>query len=222
MSISNRKPSDKKDLVLALAQILAGTALLSGLYFTWRTLQVNREGQITERFTRAIDQLGKTDDKGKLAFAGSGLILRQRSDIAAGLLATDSGGPTVTGGGALVIDAKTGGTQVGIAGSIISGGAGSTGVGLSVLVNDVVSKVAAFVGAAPSGADTTPTGAVTLDVGDTSITAHTGGVWVNVVATGTVISSQPGAPVPLSEDPDDPLDFEDPESEPDDPLEPPP
>jgi len=58
------KPGEKKDLVLALAQILGGTALLSGLYFTWRTLQVNREGQITDRFTRAIDQLGATDDKG--------------------------------------------------------------------------------------------------------------------------------------------------------------
>jgi hypothetical protein len=62
--IAPTRPSDKKDLVLALAQILGGTALLSGLYFTWRTLQVNREGQITERFTRAIDQLGKTDEKG--------------------------------------------------------------------------------------------------------------------------------------------------------------
>jgi uncharacterized protein YjbI with pentapeptide repeats len=62
--IGPTKPSDKKELVLALAQILAGTALLSGLYFTWRTLQVNREGQITDRFTRAIDQLGKTDDEG--------------------------------------------------------------------------------------------------------------------------------------------------------------
>jgi len=50
---------------VTLAQILAGTALLSGLYFTWRTLQVNREGQITDRFTRAIDQLGATDDNGK-------------------------------------------------------------------------------------------------------------------------------------------------------------
>jgi hypothetical protein len=40
-------------------QILGGAALLSGLYSTWRTLQVNREGQITERFTRAIDQLGQ-------------------------------------------------------------------------------------------------------------------------------------------------------------------
>ena len=60
--VAPTKPSEKKDLVLALGQILAGTALLSGLYFTWRTLQVNREGQITERFTRAIDQLGATHD----------------------------------------------------------------------------------------------------------------------------------------------------------------
>ena len=59
--ISPTKPGEKKDLVLAMAQILAGTALLSGLYFTWRTLQVNREGQITERFTRAIDQLGNKE-----------------------------------------------------------------------------------------------------------------------------------------------------------------
>ena len=66
--IAPTKPSDKKDLVLALAQILGGTALLSGLYFTWRTLQVNREGQITDRFTRAIDQLGKTDNEGNKMF----------------------------------------------------------------------------------------------------------------------------------------------------------
>jgi hypothetical protein len=60
--VAPTKLSDKKDLVLALAQILGGTALLSGIYFTWRTLQVNREGQITDRFTRAIDQLGATHD----------------------------------------------------------------------------------------------------------------------------------------------------------------
>jgi hypothetical protein len=64
--VAPTKPSERKDLVLALAQILGGTALLSGLYFTWRTLQVNREGQITERFTRAIDQLGKVEDGQKL------------------------------------------------------------------------------------------------------------------------------------------------------------
>jgi Pentapeptide repeats (8 copies) len=64
--VAPTKPSERKDLVLAMAQILGGTALLSGLYFTWRTLQVNREGQITERFTRAIDQLGKVEDGQKL------------------------------------------------------------------------------------------------------------------------------------------------------------
>src|SRR5215203_1072506 len=58
--------AEKQALVVTLAQILGGTALLSGLYFTWRTLQVNREGQITERFTRAIDQLGKIEDGTKL------------------------------------------------------------------------------------------------------------------------------------------------------------
>jgi hypothetical protein len=62
------KPSEKKDLVLALAQILGGTALLSGLYFTWRTLRVNREGQVTDRFTSAIDQLGKMNEENKPQF----------------------------------------------------------------------------------------------------------------------------------------------------------
>ena len=63
--IAPTTPAERKDLVLAAAQVLGGTALLSGLYFTWRTWQTNREGQITDRFTRAIDQLGKTDDKGE-------------------------------------------------------------------------------------------------------------------------------------------------------------
>ena len=66
--VAPKTPGHKKDLVLTLAQILAGTALLSSLYFTGRTLQVNREGQITERFTRAIDQLGKTDVEGNKLF----------------------------------------------------------------------------------------------------------------------------------------------------------
>jgi hypothetical protein len=48
-----------------LAQILGGAFLLAGLYFTWQRLEVAREGQITERFTRAIDQLGAVHDDGK-------------------------------------------------------------------------------------------------------------------------------------------------------------
>jgi hypothetical protein len=40
------------------AQFLGGLVLALGLFFTARTLQVNREGQITERFSKAIEQLG--------------------------------------------------------------------------------------------------------------------------------------------------------------------
>lgn len=42
-----------------LAQIVGGAVLLVGLYFTAQTLRTTQEGQITDRFTKAIDQLGK-------------------------------------------------------------------------------------------------------------------------------------------------------------------
>jgi uncharacterized protein YjbI with pentapeptide repeats len=41
-----------------LLQGLGGVVLLVGAYFTYRQLRTAREGQITERYTRAIDQLG--------------------------------------------------------------------------------------------------------------------------------------------------------------------
>ena len=44
-----------------LAQILGGAALLVGLYFTSQTLRTTQEGQITDRFTKAITQLGDTN-----------------------------------------------------------------------------------------------------------------------------------------------------------------
>jgi uncharacterized protein YjbI with pentapeptide repeats len=53
------------------AQILGGLALLLGLYLTWRrvdvsqqTLETAQEQQVTERFTRAIDQLGALSEQG--------------------------------------------------------------------------------------------------------------------------------------------------------------
>jgi Pentapeptide repeats (8 copies) len=57
----------------ALAVALTGAVGLGGLFFTWRntnqarestqrTLELTEQGQITERFTRAIDQLGATDE----------------------------------------------------------------------------------------------------------------------------------------------------------------
>lgn len=71
----------RKDLVQgiasvaqALAVFLTGAVGLIGLYFTWkntsqaqdstrRTLELTEQGQITDRFTKAIDQLGKVGDK---------------------------------------------------------------------------------------------------------------------------------------------------------------
>jgi uncharacterized protein YjbI with pentapeptide repeats len=64
-----------------LAQILGGFAIEFGLYYTWRritiaedelrttkeNLEVSKESQITERFTRAIGQLGATDQSGNPA-----------------------------------------------------------------------------------------------------------------------------------------------------------
>lgn len=64
--------SERKEATTLLFQILGGTALLLGVYFTWQQLITSRaelkttqQGQITERFTRAIDQLGKSDSPGE-------------------------------------------------------------------------------------------------------------------------------------------------------------
>ena len=56
---------EKKDFVQTVAQTVGGTALLAGLYFTWRTVRINQEGQVTDRFTKAIEQLGAKDEAEK-------------------------------------------------------------------------------------------------------------------------------------------------------------
>lgn len=70
----NPDPGDttqKKDFAQLMAQIAGGLALLFGLYFTWlrveisqQTLETQQDQQITERFTRAIDQLGAMREQG--------------------------------------------------------------------------------------------------------------------------------------------------------------
>jgi len=45
-------------VVRTALQAAAGIVLLMGIYFSWGQLHTAREGQVTERFTRAIDQLG--------------------------------------------------------------------------------------------------------------------------------------------------------------------
>jgi uncharacterized protein YjbI with pentapeptide repeats len=83
----NLSTTDRRDLVQGFASVaqaaavgLAGAVGLVGLFFTWRslrqaresqaqtqvntqrTLELTEQGQITERFTRSIDQLGATDE----------------------------------------------------------------------------------------------------------------------------------------------------------------
>ncbi len=48
----------RSDVRMAAIQIVGGTALLVGLVFTNRSLGLNQQGQITDRFTKATDQLG--------------------------------------------------------------------------------------------------------------------------------------------------------------------
>jgi len=54
-------PTDRakavNDIRTTLLQGLGGAALLIGAYFTWRQVQIAREGQLTERFTTAVGQL---------------------------------------------------------------------------------------------------------------------------------------------------------------------
>jgi len=67
-----------------LAQIIGGLGLLFGLYLTWRritateeSVRVAQEGQITEHFTRAIDQLGE-EGKEKLPVRLGGIYALER------------------------------------------------------------------------------------------------------------------------------------------------
>lgn len=66
------------------AQILGGAALLLGFYFTWRNLKATEEGKITERFTRAVDQLGsdKIEQRVGSIFALERLASDSRKDHA--------------------------------------------------------------------------------------------------------------------------------------------
>jgi uncharacterized protein YjbI with pentapeptide repeats len=48
-----------------LAQIIGGVFLLAGLYSSTQSFTLQREGQITDRFTKAIEQLGAVDTEGR-------------------------------------------------------------------------------------------------------------------------------------------------------------
>ncbi len=75
------------------------------------------------------------------------------------------------------------------------GGAGSSSMGLSVLVADIDRDVYAFVGAdRTTDPLSTSNGAISLNVGAMSVNAITGGTIVGVVGTAVALTSQgPGS-----------------------------
>ena len=65
-------------LLQGVPQGVGGLLLVAGVIATWRQVQVSREGQITERFTRAIDQLGS--DKQDVRLGGIYALERIAND----------------------------------------------------------------------------------------------------------------------------------------------
>lgn len=60
--VDPKTPAQRTNILTLCAQIAGGMLLLMGLSYTAKNFRLNREGQITERFTRAIDQLGSDED----------------------------------------------------------------------------------------------------------------------------------------------------------------
>lgn len=61
----------ENDVRTTLLQAIAGLLLAVGAATTWRQIHISREGQITERFSKAIDHLGQTaDDKLDMRLGG--------------------------------------------------------------------------------------------------------------------------------------------------------
>jgi Pentapeptide repeats (9 copies) len=55
---AERRLKLQNDVRTTGVQLLGGVLLAAGAIFSLRTLRLNREGQITERYSRAVDQLG--------------------------------------------------------------------------------------------------------------------------------------------------------------------
>jgi len=82
--VRSLEPKERFDRVnearKTLATILGGIALLAGFFGTWQNLQLAQEGQITDRFTKAIEQLGASypDGKPKLDVRLGGIYALER------------------------------------------------------------------------------------------------------------------------------------------------
>ncbi|MEM9027333.1 MAG: LEPR-XLL domain-containing protein [Pseudomonadota bacterium] len=130
----------------------------------------------------------------RMGIAGAGVGLDQNSTTHAGLMSDAYGGVIVTGGGDVSITANNDNTQVQVVGSVVL--SESTGVGASVVVNDVERDTVAFVGADPADGDKTPTGVARMDIGDLTVAAENSGTYAPFAIAGVVFNDWPAAPAP--------------------------
>lgn len=49
---------DENAIRTTLVQVVGGVFLVATAFFSWRTIQLGREGQLTDRYTKAVEQLG--------------------------------------------------------------------------------------------------------------------------------------------------------------------
>jgi hypothetical protein len=69
-AIQDDRAKIQNDLRSTLLQALAGIVLAFGAYATWRQMQNSREVHSTDRFIRAVDQLGREDRTTEVALGG--------------------------------------------------------------------------------------------------------------------------------------------------------
>jgi hypothetical protein len=86
-----KDPKDRlmaqNELYKTFIQLAGGSLLMIGFFFTWKTIRVTQEGQITDRFNKAVDHLGQ-----------EGLSVRLGGIYALARIAADSAkdSPTIT------------------------------------------------------------------------------------------------------------------------------
>ena len=68
----------ENEILKNLVQILGGAFLVIGVYFTWRNTYLAKEGQITERFNKAIDHVG--DERLEIRLGGIYALARIAKD----------------------------------------------------------------------------------------------------------------------------------------------
>ena len=68
----------ENEITKNVVQLLGGSILLLGLYFTWKNTRLAQEGQLTDRFNQAIEHLGS--DKSEVRLGGIYALARIAAD----------------------------------------------------------------------------------------------------------------------------------------------